>query len=72
LRAIVFRSRTSAVVQARRFFFLFAIKPPFQERQLVSLMGANEKPTDGGRSSVVQSHRSHIIDHGTLWQQRTV
>jgi len=46
LRAIVFSSRTSPEVHARRFFFLFAIKPPFQERQLVSLMGAIEKPTD--------------------------
>jgi hypothetical protein len=47
LRAIVFSSRTSAEVHARRFFFLFAINPPFQESQLVSLTGANEKPTDG-------------------------
>ena len=46
LRAIVFSSRTSPEVHARRFFFLFAIKPPFQERQLVSLTGAIEKPTD--------------------------
>ena len=47
LRAIVFNSRTSAEVHARRFFFLVAIKPPCQERQLVSLTGAKEKPTDG-------------------------
>src|SRR5690348_3158887 len=45
LRAIVFRSRSSPEVHARRFFFLFAITPPFQERQLVSLMRAKEKPT---------------------------
>jgi len=47
LRAIVLSSRTSLEVHARRLFFLFAIKPPFQESQLVSLTGANEKPTDG-------------------------
>jgi hypothetical protein len=41
-----FRSRTSAAVHARRFFAFFAIKPPFHERQLVSLAGVNEKPTD--------------------------
>ncbi|MGB6283302.1 MAG: hypothetical protein WBG18_02580 [Xanthobacteraceae bacterium] len=45
LRAIVFSSRSSLEVHARRFFFLFAIKPPFQERQLVSLMQAKEKPS---------------------------
>jgi hypothetical protein len=44
LRAIVFRSRSSPEVHARRFFFLFAIKPPFQERLLVSLTEAKEKP----------------------------
>jgi hypothetical protein len=44
LRAIVFSSRSSPEVHARRFFFLFAITPPFQERQLVSLMRAKEKP----------------------------
>jgi hypothetical protein len=47
LRAIVFSSRTSPEVHARRFFFLFAIKPPCQEWQLVSLTGVKEKPTDG-------------------------
>ena len=46
LRAIVFRSRTSPEVHARRFFVRFAIKPPFQERQLVSLTGVKEKPSD--------------------------
>src|ERR1700757_2075952 len=44
--AIALRSRTSAAVHARRFFFIFAIKPPFQERQFVSLTGVREKPTD--------------------------
>ena len=47
LRAIVLSSRTSLEVHARRFFDFFAIKPPFQERQLVSLMGTKEKTTDG-------------------------
>jgi hypothetical protein len=47
LRAIVFSSRTSPEVHARRFFVLFAIKPPCQEWQLVSLTGVKEKPTDG-------------------------
>jgi hypothetical protein len=32
LRAIVFRSRSSPAVHARRFFGLLAIKPPFQQR----------------------------------------
>src|SRR5690348_6576173 len=45
LRAIVFSSRSSLEVHARRFLFLFAITPPFQERQLVSLMRTKEKPT---------------------------
>jgi hypothetical protein len=31
LRAIVFRSRSSPAVHARRFFGLLAIKPPFQQ-----------------------------------------
>jgi hypothetical protein len=44
--AIDFRSRTSTEVHARRFFVRFAIKPPFQERQLVSRTGMKEKPTD--------------------------
>jgi hypothetical protein len=44
--AIALRSRTSAEVHARRFFVRFAIKPPFQERQLVSLTGVKEKPSD--------------------------
>jgi hypothetical protein len=43
LRAIVFSSRTSPEVHARRFFVLFAIKPPFRERQLVALTGVKEK-----------------------------
>jgi hypothetical protein len=47
LRAIVLSSRTSLEVHARRFFDFFAIKPPFHVRQLVSLMGAKEKTTDG-------------------------
>jgi hypothetical protein len=32
LRAIVFSSRSSLEVHARRFLFLFAITPPFQEK----------------------------------------
>jgi hypothetical protein len=47
LRAIDFSSRTSVEVQARRFFDFLAIKPPFQERQFVSLTGVNEKSEDG-------------------------
>src|SRR6516225_6809569 len=47
LRAIVFSSRSSLEVHARRFLFLFAIRPPFpfKKRQLVSLMRAKEKPS---------------------------
>jgi hypothetical protein len=44
LRAIAFSSRSSLEVHARRFFFLFAITPPFDERQLVSPTAAKEKP----------------------------
>ncbi len=47
LRAIAFSSRTSLAVHARRFFALLAIIPPFQQRQLVSRMGAKEKSEDG-------------------------
>jgi len=43
LRAIVFSSRTSLEVHERRFFFLLAIIPPFQESQLVSLTDVKEK-----------------------------
>ena len=43
LRAMDFRSRSSPAVHARRFFGLLAIKPPFQQRQFVSLTGADEK-----------------------------
>jgi hypothetical protein len=43
LRAIDFRSRSSPAVHARRFFGLLAIKPPFQQRQFVSLTGVDEK-----------------------------
>jgi hypothetical protein len=46
LRAIAFSSRTSPGAQARRFFDLLAINPPFQERQFVSLTGAKEKSVD--------------------------
>jgi hypothetical protein len=53
LRAIVFSSRSSLEVHARRFLFLFAIKPPFQERPLVSLMGAKEKT----REMIISVHR---------------
>src|ERR1700677_2811851 len=79
-----FRSRTSAAVHARRFFALFAIKPPFHERQFVSLAGVNEKPTDQFRvnrdpsvtiqmSSVTELHmkssRSRNHSEGTVWQR---
>ncbi|MGB7035167.1 MAG: DUF3574 domain-containing protein, partial [Xanthobacteraceae bacterium] len=47
LRAMVFRSRTSPAVHERRFFFLLAIMPPFQESRLVSITDVKEKPKDG-------------------------
>jgi hypothetical protein len=47
LFAMVFKSRTSPEVHARRFFVLLAIEPPFQMRRVVSLAGAEEKPKDG-------------------------
>ena len=59
LRAIVRIWLTSPEVQARRFFFLFAINPPFQERQLVSLTGANEKLTDWMIVSIAVEQLSH-------------
>jgi len=68
LRANVLSSRTSPEVHARRFFFLFAIKPPFQERQLVSLTGANEKPNDGMKIVSAAVEPCHIGGHGTVWQ----
>lgn len=43
-RAMDFRSRTSLAVQERRFFFLLAITPPFQESRLVSITDVKEKP----------------------------
>src|ERR1700691_3116016 len=49
LRAIAFSSRTSPEVHPRRFFFRFAIKPPFREWQLVSRMSVKEKPGERGR-----------------------
>jgi hypothetical protein len=56
LFAMVFSSRTSPEVHARRFFVLLAIKPPFQCRQIVSLAGAEEKPKDGKRNMLEQSY----------------
>jgi hypothetical protein len=64
LRAIVFKSRTSPEVQARRFVDLLAINPPFQERPLVSLTGAKEK---SGESPDVGKPR-----HGSNDQARRV
>ena len=43
LRAIVFRSRTSVAVQARRFFAFLAIIPPVQESWVVSLYRGGSK-----------------------------
>jgi hypothetical protein len=68
LRAIVFSSRTSPEVHARRFFFLFAINPPCQESQLVSLPGAKEKPTDGMKATLAVGPCHHIVENGTAWQ----
>src|SRR5690348_18366674 len=58
LRAIVFSSRSSLEVHPRRFFFLFAITPPFQETQLVSLIGAKEKPTAPISCHSICSHQN--------------
>src|SRR5215469_1279015 len=43
LRAIVFSSRSSPEVHARRFFFLFAMTPPFQERPACILNASKRK-----------------------------
>jgi hypothetical protein len=51
--AMVFNSRTSVDVHARRFFVLLAIEPPFQMRQVVSLAGSKEKPKDGMKKILV-------------------
>ncbi len=69
LRAIVFSSRTSLEVHERRIFVLLAIKPPFQESQLVSLTGANEKPTDGleitfGSRAIATLLTTELCDNG--------
>jgi hypothetical protein len=69
LRAIVFRSRSSPEVHARRFFFLFAIKPPFQERQLVSLTGAKEKPTDDNLFSDTSRRFFLVLSPIAGWKQ---
>jgi hypothetical protein len=54
LFAIVFSSRTSTEVQARRFFVLLAIEPPFQnEGSLISLAGTKEKPKGGIKNRFV-------------------
>jgi hypothetical protein len=43
--AMLFNSRTSVAVHARRFFDFLAINPPFQERQQkIYLTGAEETP----------------------------
>jgi hypothetical protein len=57
LFAIVFSSRTSPEVHARRFFALLAIEPPFQCRRLVSLVGTKEKPKDGMDNMFVARYR---------------
>lgn len=55
LFAMVFSSRTSLEVHARRFLVLLAIEPPFQCRQVVSLAGAEEKPKVGLKNMLLQS-----------------
>ena len=60
LRAMVFRSRTSLVVQARRFFDRLAIKPPFQFNggSLYPLREQKKSRQFGRESQSVQpSHR---------------
>lgn len=48
LRAIVFSSRTSLEVHARRFFARLAIEPPvLKSSEFVSLAGEKEKPAEG-------------------------
>jgi hypothetical protein len=76
LRAIVFSSRSSLEVHARRFFFLFAITPPFQERQLVSLMRAKEKPsvmiTFGVRVARARTHCEDRNIHSGIIKQKVL
>jgi hypothetical protein len=43
LRAIAFSSRSSLEVHARRFFFLFAITPPWDERASLYLQPEQKK-----------------------------
>ena len=64
LRAIVFSSRTSLEVHERRFFFLLAIVPPFQESQLVSLTDVKEKPFGW---MVITFERAEQLPHMRSW-----
>jgi hypothetical protein len=44
--AMLFNSRTSVAVHARRFFDFLAINPPFQERQLHLINRGERNTTD--------------------------
>jgi hypothetical protein len=66
LFAIVFSSRTSPEVHARRFFALLAIEPPFQCRRLVSLVGTKEKPKDGVENMFVTRNRLTDLTTNTI------
>src|SRR5271170_1833527 len=59
LRAIDLSSRTSAEVHARRFFFLFAIKPPFQENRLYPLRERKKSQQMGWRSPLAVEPLPH-------------
>jgi hypothetical protein len=66
LFAIVFSSRTSPEVHARRFFALLAIEPPFQCRQLVSLVGTKEKPKDEMKNVICCTDRPTDLTTNTI------
>jgi hypothetical protein len=61
LFAMVFSSRTSPEVHARRFFALLAIEPPFQMRRVVSLAGVKEKSKKGMKNMLVAAEAPRRI-----------
>jgi hypothetical protein len=61
LFAIVFSSRTSPAVQARRFFVLLAIDPPFQMKAVCIPCGSGRKAKTQEKKRVCCSRASPAI-----------
>lgn len=69
-RAMDFRSRTSLAVQERRFFFLLAIMPPFQESRLVSITDVKEKPMEWMEITFTRADQPPHMRSWNLKQER--